>query len=251
MVDRQIVAIHQPNFLPWLGYFDKITRADVFILMDNAQFPKTGGTWINRVRMLIGGKPTWLTVPIVRSYHGVRRICDIEIDGRQPWRVRLLKTIQSNYARAPYFSTVLPMIEWLVNVETASLAEYNIQSIRCLAEALGLRTAKLVLGTSLQVDGRATDLLIAMTKAVGGTAYLCGGGAEGYQEDETFASHDIELVYQHFRHPVYPQGTTCAFYPGLSVVDALMWCGFAATRAMLYTLPPASSVASPTAPSMP
>src|SRR3989304_9812833 len=97
-----IVAIHQPNFFPWLGYFNKIVRADLFLVMDNAQFPKKGGTWCNRVKLLIGGKADWMTMPVVRSYPGVRLIKDMKIDNAMPWRAKLLKTIQNNYSRAPF-----------------------------------------------------------------------------------------------------------------------------------------------------
>ena len=69
---QRLVAIHQPNFLPWLGYFDKLARADVFILLDTVQFPKKAGSWMNRARLLVGGEPSWITVPVVRSYHGLR-----------------------------------------------------------------------------------------------------------------------------------------------------------------------------------
>ena len=86
-----LVAIHQPNFLPWLGYFDKIARADVFVMLDSVQFAKTGGTWSNRVQMLVGGQATWLTMPIVRSYHGVRTYRQMEIDEEQSWRKKLLE----------------------------------------------------------------------------------------------------------------------------------------------------------------
>lgn len=228
-----MVAIHQPNFLPWLGWFDKLARADTFILMDNAQFPKTGGTWVNRVRMLVNGGPAWVTVPIVRAYHGVRRIDEMEIDNASRWRDKLLRTLQASYGRAPHYGEVFPLLsEWIGN-PTSSLAEFNTASIHGVATLLGLDTRKLVRGSSLEAEGSATDLLIAMTRAAGGTGYLCGGGADGYQEDEKFQAAGLELVYQGFTPAPYPQGKVAEFVPGLSVVDALMWRGPAGTRALL------------------
>lgn len=233
MPDRRVVAIHQPNFLPWLGWFDKLARADVFVLMDNAQFPKTGGTWSNRVRMLVGGAAGWVTVPIVRAYHGVRRIDEMEIDNTGRWRDKLLRTLQASYGRAPHYGEVLPFLaEWIGN-PTSSLADFNTTAIEGIAALLGLDTGKLVRGSTLNAEGSATELLIAMTRAAGGTAYLCGGGADGYQEDEKFQAAGVELVYQGFTPAPYPQGKAPEFVPGLSVVDALMWRGPAGTRAML------------------
>src|SRR4051794_9997556 len=86
-----VVGLHQPNFFPWLGYFDKLVRADVFVLLDNVQFSKTGGTWSNRVRLLAGDAPTWITLPVVRAYSGVRLVREMQIDNRQPWRRKFLQ----------------------------------------------------------------------------------------------------------------------------------------------------------------
>jgi hypothetical protein len=233
MPQRRVVAIHQPNFFPWLGYFNKIARADEFILMDNAQFPKTGGTWSNRVKILEHGQPAWTTMPILRAYHGTRPISQMEINNRTPWRRKLLTTLQTNYARAPYFDVVFSMLAELINYPSDSLTNYNVNAIRQLALAVGIDPAKFVLGSTLAVNGRATDLLIEMVKAVGGTSYLCGGGAGGYQEDEKFAAAGLGLLYQDFRHPHYPQWNTKEFIPGLSIVDALMNCGFEQTEVLI------------------
>lgn len=229
----RIVAIHQPNFLPWLGYFDKIARADVFILMDNVQFPKTGGTWTNRVQILLSGRPDWLTAPVERSFHGVREIREIQIDDAISWRDKALRSIQMSYARAPYFDTVFPLLRELLLEPVQSLSALNVLGIRAIAGRLGLDCGKLVLGSTLDAAGASTDLLISMVRAVGGTAYLCGGGAGGYQEDDKFAAAGIALVYQSFQHPVYEQRKAGDFVPGLSIVDALMYRGFGGTASLL------------------
>ncbi len=228
-----IVAIHQPNFFPWLGYFDKIARADVFILMDNVQFPKTGGTWLNRVQVLVQGQPAWVTMPIVRAYHGVRCVCEMRINNAFAWREKLLRTLSVNYGRAPFFEDVYPFLEKLINYSTDSLVAYNLNAIQALSREFGLGASKFLLGSSLFVNGQATDLLIAMVKAVGGSAYLAGGGAGGYQEDEKFALAGLELMYQKFDHPTYPQFRSEKFVAGLSIIDVLMNCGFDQTRTLI------------------
>ncbi len=233
MADSKVVAIHQPNFFPWLGYFNKIARADVFIVLDNVQFPKKGGTWMNRVRIVVNGRPAWLTMPIVRAYHGVRSVREIHINNGLPWRVRALDAIRGSYGGAPHFRTVFGVLTDVLANPTDSLADFNMAAIRTLAEALGLNLAKLVLGSSLGVQGASTDLLVTMTKAVGGTAYLCGGGADGYQDDAKFPQAGLALLHQQFQSPEYPQRTTDAFTPGLSIIDALMNCGFARKRALV------------------
>ena len=233
MKERVQVAIHQPNFFPWLGYFNKIARADVFIILDNVQFPKTGGTWINRVQISVNGAPAWVTVPINRAYHGTRLICDMKINNSIPWRMKFLKTIQSTYGRAPYFSALYPLIANLVDQQTDSIAEFNIAVIKKLLDKLGLETAKLLLGSKMTVEGSATQLLINMTRMAGGTTYLAGGGAGGYQDDAMFSHEGIQLVYQNYQHPRYPQFNVQDFSPGLSIIDALMNCGISGTSRLL------------------
>jgi hypothetical protein len=227
-----LVAIHQPNFLPWLGYFDKLARADVFVLLDHVQFPKKAGTWMNRTRLLVQGKPRWVTVPVVRAYHGLRSVKEMRIDQEGDWRTKLLRTIEQSYSRAPFFAEVMPLVTELVKVPTDALADFNEAGVRGLADALSLDSSKLVRSSTLAVGGHSTELLIELTRAVGGTAYLAGGGASGYQEDERFPAAGIRLELQRFEPPTYPQ-LSPEPEPGLSVVDAMMNCGFAGTRELL------------------
>jgi hypothetical protein len=207
------VACHQPNFLPWLGFFDKLAQADRFVLLDDVQFPRTSrGTYTNRVQLLIGGQPSWLTVPVVRE--GTQRIAEIRIDDRQPWRRKALKTIEMNYARMPRFAEVMPVVREVLEQETDRLAAFNEHAIRLLAPE---HAHKLVRQSELgAVDGAATELLINLVRAAGGDAYLSGDGADGYQEEPRYAAAGLGFRLQDFRHP------ETGGPAGLSIVDALM-----------------------------
>lgn len=229
----RIVAIHQPNFFPWLGYFNKLALADIFIVLDNVQFPKTGGTWMNRVQVLVNGHPDWVSAPIVRAYHGVRPVREMKINDAIPWRSKFLRTIEMSYGRAPYFHEVFSLLSDFIQNPTDSLADFNLAALRAVALAIGLDPEKLVLGSTLNCCGHATDLLISLVQSVGGTAYLCGGGSKGYQEDEKFGEQGIQLVYQAFDHPRYPQGKGTKFCPGLSIIDAMMYCGYDGVRRLI------------------
>lgn len=228
-----LVAIHQPNFLPWLGYFDKLARADVFVLLDHVQFSKSGGTWSNRVQLLVNGRPAWVTMPIVRAYHGVRSYRQMQIEPDTRWRSKLLRTIHLNYAAAPCFDEIFPTVQSLLAHPSDNLAEFNEAAIRTLAAGLGLSTAHLVRSSELAVQGQASDMLVSLVQAVRGDAYLAGGQAAAYQQDEKFAAAGIAVVWQNFVHPIYAQGRREEFTPGLSVVDALMHCGWQGTAALL------------------
>ncbi|EXI69603.1 MAG: WbqC-like protein family protein [Candidatus Accumulibacter adjunctus] len=230
---NRTVSIHQPNFLPWLGYFDKIARSDVFIFLDDVQFPKTGGVWCNRVRLRSGDQARWVTGPIKRAFHGVRAINEIEWADEQPWRSKLLKTLTATYSRAPFYKETMAWLEPLVLAPESNLARYNSAMIKAIAAQIGLRYDHCVTSSSLGCDGQGSDLLINLTRRVGGTRYLCGGGASGYQDDEAFARAGVSLAYQGFRHPVYPQAGGGDFLPGLSILDSLANVGRAGVRALL------------------
>ena len=228
-----LVAIHQPNFFPWLGYFDKLARADVFVMLDSVQLSRPGGSYTNRVKVLIGGRPAWITAPVVSGTEARKRIADVPIAENAVWRKKIMRTVAHNYGKAPYFEETMARLEPLIDNPSSLLAQYNLAAIRAFAEPLGIDIAKVVRSSELDVMGKATDLLVAITKAVGGGVYLCGGGAAGYQDDTKFAAAGLEVRYQNFRHPVYSQVRTQEFIPGLSIIDALMNRGFDGTVALL------------------
>lgn len=228
-----IVAAHQPNFLPWLGFFDKLARADVLVLLDDVQFPRSGaGVWTNRVGVLVQGEKRWLTVPIERAGRGHQRVCEVRIDDVQPWRRKLLRTLEQSYAKAPAFDESFPFVRTLLETEAELLAEFNELTLRAIARELDLDESRIHRSSEVRAEGQGTDLLIALTRKLGGTTYLSGDGAGGYQEDDRFKAAGVELRFQHYEHPVYPQRSP-EFVPGLSVVDALLHCGFEGTRALL------------------
>lgn len=222
----KLVAIHQPNFFPWLGYFEKLARADIFVMIDHVQFPKTKGNWSNRVQLLIGQKPRFVTMPVCRDYHGVRRVNEMLISAQGGWREDMIKSVRTNYGRAAHFPEIFSGVEPLILNPTKNLSAYNLDAIRWLARKLQIDQDKIVLSSSLGLPSQGTDLLIEVVKAVGGDQYLNGGGASGYLEPEKFAVAGLGLVQQAFQHPIYPQIGGAEFVPGLSILDALFNCGF-------------------------
>lgn len=225
-----VVAIHQPNFFPWLGWFHKLARADVFVLLDDVEFSR--GSYINRTRLLVNGEPVWMTAPVVRTGTGNQAIRDTRINEATPWRQKMLKTLENTYRRAPAFDEAYPVIRELVGSSCDMLAGYNEQALMGVAEALGLPTSRFVRSSAFDCTARATERLVQLVTALGGTAYLSGGGAAGYQEEKYFDDAGIDLLPTGFVARPYPQRSE-QFVPGLSVLDAVMNVGFAETRALL------------------
>ncbi len=217
-----LCAIHQPNFFPWLGYFDKIRRADVFVFLDDVQYPRSGssgmGSWTNRVRIAINGEARWVRCPVRRAPLETP-IRSILIDDDQPWRMKLCRTLETCYRRAPGYAAVRDWLSDLMRAPTGELAAFNMGAIENISQRLGL-SCRFVRQSSIACTGAGTELLAELTRAVGCNAYLAGGGASGYQDDTVFARAGITLVQQNFTPT--PYGDPARFIPGLSVIDYLM-----------------------------
>jgi len=229
----KIVAIHQPNFFPWLGYFDKILRSDAFIFLDHVQFPKTGGVWTNRVKLAIAGKPQWVTAPIIRNYHGFLAIHDMEFETVNAWRNKMLRTVTYNYSKAPHYKETLEFFEPLILNPENNISAYNTNAIIAIATQLGIPKHKFYWSSTLPHTGTSNELLISLTNAVGGSIYMCGGGADGYQKEQAFRNESIVLQHQEFVHPQYEQARVSEFISGLSIIDALMNIGWNSVRELL------------------
>ena len=228
-----LVAIHQPNFFPWLGYFDKMARSDYFVFLDDVQIQKTGSGWSNRVKMLISGKPKWVSAPIDRNYHGFLEIRETQFKVKSDWRNDILRTINSSYKKAPYYSYCMELIEPLLMNSDNNLATYNSSAIIAIAEELGIASSKCKWSSQLKHSGRSNELLVSIVKEVGGNAYMCGGGADGYQDPDVFNAASIAQIRQGYVPTYYSQFGSASFVPGLSIVDVLMNIGQEGARKML------------------
>ncbi|MBI2791901.1 MAG: WbqC family protein [Gammaproteobacteria bacterium] len=192
-----ICAIHQPNFFPWIGYFDKIRQADVFIFLDEVAYPKSGsgsGSWCNRVKIQLAGQEHWFGLPI-KHESGKQLIHNVEFFNQEYYVSKLLKTLKQAYRKAKYFSQIMPLIQNLLEFSCQNLAEYNIHAITKLSAYLGFKT-KFIRQSKLQHSAQSTQLLVQLVKCVGANAYLCGNGASDYQQDECFSEKGIRLIYQ-------------------------------------------------------
>lgn len=216
-----IVAIHQPEHLPWLGFFHKMASADAFVLLDNVDYRHKYFQNRNRVRTHDGS--AWLNVPVLRAGARSQPIAAVQIDQCQArWRQRCWRTLSLNYHRARYFDAHAPFFEALYEREWSSLAELNIHVIEYVCQVLGLR-ARLLRATQLHVDGCGPQLILDIALRVGADAYVSGiSGIAGHgrEFEPAFAERGITVLYQQFRHPVYSQQYE-PFLPCMSVVDVL------------------------------
>jgi hypothetical protein len=227
-----IVSIHQPQYIPWLGYFYKIARSDVFVLFDTVQYPR-GKHFGNRNLIKTAQGKLWLTVPVLhrsalRSYH------DIEIDGNQRWAEKHWKSIELAYVKASAFDFFGPPLrESYIGLDWKALTDFEEALLRCCFDALQIRTP-IVRSSSLSISDSALDgasHIFAILNALGADAYISGRGAGSrrYVDPSQFAALGIRLWYYDFTFPHYEQQWG-DFIPELSVIDTLFNCGRGASE---------------------
>jgi hypothetical protein len=215
------LVVLQPGYLPWLGYFDQLNKADVFVHYDDVQFDKHG--WRNRNRVKGAKGPVWVTVPIRHSGRSGQSILDVEIDDRPAWRHKHLTTISQAYAAAPFLSSVLPRLTEILERPWRRLVDLDLTLIGWLAQELGISTP-CHRSSQLGIAGDRNERLLGLCRHFGVTRYLSGSAARDYLDVEKFAAAGIDVQWHDYQHPAYAQ-LHGAFVPHLSVIDLMMNVG--------------------------
>ena len=225
-----IVTIHQPQYLPWMGYFGKILLADAFIVLDTVQYVKN--EWQNRNRLRTSGGWQWITVPV--EYHFPQSILETRINNREPWRRKHLKTLRQLYGKAPFFSEYVEFFESLYGRSWDRLAALNSEIISYLMRQLRI-DVPVYRASDLNVEETdPTGRLVEICLRLGASAYLSGANGRNYLQVDRFREAGLALQFQAFDHPTYEQQFS-GFQSHLSVVDALFCHGAERTRELIET----------------
>lgn len=222
-----IVAVHQPNYLPWLGFFRKMAACDVFVLLDNVQYPRRG--FCNRTRVKSPqGEVVWLTVPVIKGKY-TEQISEIKLFEPEKNLKKQRLLLHHFYRRTPYYQLLADRIEAVFEGTWLELAPINIELIKVLAELLGINTPIITASSLGEVVGAKSERIIALCRVLGADTYLSGEGARAYNDPQAFAEAGIKLVYQRFIPPEYPQGDA-PFIAGLSVFDLIAHTGLSCRK---------------------
>jgi hypothetical protein len=214
-----IVAIHQPQYLPWIGYFDKMDRADAFVLLDTVQFKKN--EWQNRNRIKTAAGWQWLTVPVLHKFP--QRIDEVRIPPEDSWARKHWQALQTHYGTAPFFAPHAAFFADCYARPWERLVDLTWHCIEYLAAALGIR-ARLYRASAGSFPEEPTGRLVAICQWLNASTYLAGANGTAYMDPAGFAAAGITVHTQAFACPVYAQRYG-AFQPDLSVVDLLFNCG--------------------------
>jgi hypothetical protein len=214
---NKTVVIHQPYFMPWLGFFDKIAQADIYIVLDNVWCDYKSKSVLNRNKIKTPQGGQWLTVPVKGGIHQL--IKEVEISYEKDWPETHLKTLFHNYKKGPSYQKIVPFIEKTYAKKYRLLVNLN-HDLNCQIFELLQINPKIVFASDLKPEGQKSDLIIDLLKKAGADSYLSGVGAKDYLDEKKFKNEGIELLWQDFKHPVYPQ-LWGEFIPNLSVIDYL------------------------------
>ena len=206
--------------MPWLGYFDKIIKSDIFVFLDTVQFKKNEFQNRNKIKTAQGWM--WLTVPVLYKYP--EHIDEVKINNRVDWRKKHLRALEINYQKAPYCNELLPTMKEFYAGGAESLSEVNRKSILVLLKTLGAHKKIEVASELGDFPEEPSEKLAAICKSLGADTYLSGAGGREYLNIKPFHDKEITVTFQEFKHPVYPQ-LYGDFIPHLSILDLLFNCG--------------------------
>ncbi|WP_413171092.1 WbqC family protein [Anabaena azotica] len=218
MKSQIILSVHQPNYLPWLGYFNKIMKSDIFVILDDVQVPR-GRSVANRNQIKgINANEILLTVPLKKAAEGIRFYNSATIDYEQSWQQKHIRNLQENYRKAEFFDEFSPAIFALLEKQYDNLAALNTALIMYFINLFGI-TTKIVVESEVDANlGMSNERIINLCKHFGADTYLSGQGARKYNDPELYEQSDITLTYQEYVHPSYRQ-LHGEFMPSMSVVD--------------------------------
>jgi len=226
-----IVSIHQPHFLPWLGYWNKVLSSDVFVWLDAVQYRKN--YYQNRTPIKnVDGKPLWLTLPV--HAHLGTSIAEVTI-AESDWHERVRRRVEQCYGKTPFFQRCWPPISLAMAQASESLNDVNSRAFHAVLDLLGAGDLRVTPVGSLPVTSTdPTERLVEACRALGAKRYIAGRGGRNYLRVEEFEKAGIDVIWQEFdpARVVYEQGSG-PFLPGLSVIDSLFHVGPDATRELI------------------
>jgi hypothetical protein len=219
-----IVSIHQPNFLPWIGFFNKIMRSDVYVVFDDVQFPRGKDfAYRNRIKTLKG--EAWLSAPVANKSDLVLWK-DAFFTNTLDWKTKHLHQIRSSYQNAKYFNEVMPFLEQCYNYDSNRVVDFNMNFIKKILVTYNWM-GTIVYSSDMAVQDKGLGKIMGILDNLNTTEYLTGEGAgsQRYINEAVFAEQRIKLTYQHYT-PVEYRQLYSPFLPSMSIIDLLFNEGF-------------------------
>lgn len=233
---KKTVVIHQPDFIPYLGFFHRLLYADLFVVLDDVQFLKRA--WHHRDKIKTKDGEKWLTIGVEKAPQKTK-INDIDLNSLN-WQEQHLNIIKQSYLKTSFFDEIYPFIEILYSKKYTKMIDFNLDAISLLLMLFDI-DIQIDYSSNYNLQTKSNQLLADILKKVNATHYLSGIGAKDYFDPKPFDDFNIKVIWQTFKHPVYPQ-LHGEFIPYLSSIDLLFNCGITRSKQILrgeepYELP--------------
>ncbi len=225
------VAVMQPTYLPWMGYFNLMKNVDRFVYLDDVIFDSR--SWQQRNQIILGDKLLWLTVPVYTKGRSSQLINEVRINNETNWQRKHEKSLQSSFARAPYREILAPALTQVFSKTESLLADLNISFITLIASLLEINTPT-ICSSQLGCLGTKSARLFEICNRLGATSYISPAGSFDYVKSEgIFAKQALPVIFQNFNVPPYRAASPLLQGKNPSIIDALAWIGPEATRALI------------------
>ena len=220
-MNKIIVVGHQPQYLPFIGILNKISKSNIYIVVDHVQYVRK--YFHNRTYLKVNNQAQLLTIPVQSKGNYLAPINEIKISNDEPWRKKHLKSIQIGYSKAPYFKAYYDEISAIYDSSHEYLSQLTSELLLFFLKEFEV-VDDIRFSSDMNITGQKTELLIQLTQAVGGTMYISGEGAKNYFDAEVFEQSGLQHIFNKFQHPEYPQQGK-KFIPGMGCLDLLFNCG--------------------------
>ena len=222
MQESKTISIHQPNFLPWLGYFHKIMKSDVFVFLDDVEYTKN--SFINRNKIKTPQGEQWITLPVNYSGNSRQKINEVELFSPMKSKKKILASLELNYKKAEFFNTYFGELSEIIITSDSKLASLNIALINWIYNKLEI-DSQIFISSELNItEEDPNDRLISICKKFDGRHYISGFGGDNYLDHQKFEDAGIKLVRSQFKQSAYPQKWG-EFIPNMSVIDGFLNLG--------------------------
>lgn len=230
-MNDKLVVIHQPDFMPYIGFFERLLMADIYVVLDNVQYVRGNQDhWTNRDKIKTQKGERWITVSVQKKPRETK-INEILLSENCEWREKCKNILKENYSKAKYYDELMPYVERMFGYQCAYLMDFNLNIINIINKLLDINV-EIIFASIIKAHGCKDELLIDIMKRIGQTQYLSGTGARAYCNEKIYEQNGIRILWQDFEHPVYPQQFG-EFIPYLSIIDLLYNCGIEDSRRII------------------
>lgn len=217
------IAIHQPDYIPYLGYFYKMYLSDVFVFLDDSQFQKNYLNNRNKIKTPQGW--TYLTIPVERKNGLATNINETRTIDEKGWKEKHLKALEMNYKKCPYFNEIFPEIKYIIMQDYKSLSELNEALLIHIARKFNILPEIVANSSELHLTTKKEERVLDIIKHYGADEYISGNGARQYQKEEDFEKEGIKLTYTDYQ-PISYQQKWGEFVENMSVLDYIFNEGY-------------------------